>query len=99
VGAIIPNQRIDRIESFLKILESKIPAENRDEIEGKIKKSEYIDLFEDGFLQVSRALSEERKEYIASLMKNSLSDQELMHSDYKRLLSILGQVEAFSNMK
>lgn len=89
IGAVIPNQRIDRIESLLKLLESKIPEEHRSKVEKNIYSPESIDLIEDGFIQASRALSEERKEYIASLLKNSLTEDEVKHIEYKRLLSIL----------
>lgn len=92
VGAIIPNQRVDRIESLVKILESKLDGYDKAKIEGKIKEPESIDLIEDGFIQASRALSEERKEYIAALLKNSLTNNELNHIEYKRLLSLLGDM-------
>ncbi len=92
VGAVIPNQRIDRIESLLKLLESKIQEEDRSKVKERIVSPESVDLIEDGFIQASRALSEERKEYIASLLKNSLTDDDLKHIEYKRLLSILGEL-------
>lgn len=92
VGAVIPNQRIDRIESLLKLLESKIQEEDRPKVKERIVSPESVDLIEDGFIQASRALSEERKEYIASLLKNSLTDDELKHIEYKRLLSMLGEL-------
>jgi len=92
VGAVIPNQRIDRIESLLKLLESKITEADRAKVEQNIYSPESIDLIEDGFIQASRAISEERKEYIASLLKNSLTDDEVKHIEYKRLLSTLGEL-------
>ena len=92
VGAVIPNQRIDRIELLLKLLESKIQEEDRLKVKERIISPESVDLIEDGFIQASRALSEDRKEYIASLLKNSLTDDELKHIEYKRLLSILGEL-------
>lgn len=92
VGVLIPNQRIDRIESLLKLLESKIPEVDRAKVERNIYSQESIDLIEDGFIQASRALSEERKEYIASLLKNSLTEDEIKHIEYKRLLSMLGEL-------
>lgn len=92
VGTIIPNQRIDRIEALLKVLESKFAEEDKARIEERITDPESVDLIEDAFIQTSRALSEERKEYIASLLKNSLTDEELKHIEYKRLLSILGEL-------
>ncbi len=92
VGNVIPNQRIDRIESLLRTLEAKIATEDTLKIEGKILESTSVDLIEDSFIQACRALSEERIDYIASLLKNSLTDKELKHIEYKRLLSILGEL-------
>jgi hypothetical protein len=92
VGAIIPNQRIDRIETVLRLLETKISEEDKEKVKQRIVSPESVDLIEDGFVQASRALSEERKEYIASLLKNSLTDDQLKHIEYKRLLSILGEL-------
>ncbi|MCQ4288730.1 hypothetical protein NA647_14955 [Pseudomonas stutzeri] len=92
VGAIIPNQRIDRIESLLKLLEAKIAEDEKSKVEEKIVTPESVDLIEDGFLQAARALSEERKDYIASLLKNSLTNDRLEYIENKRLLSILGQL-------
>jgi hypothetical protein len=92
VGAIIPNQRIDRIETLLRLLETKISEEDKEKVKQRIVSPESVDLIEDGFVQASRALSEERKEYIASLLKNSLTDDQLKYIEYKRLLSILGEL-------
>jgi hypothetical protein len=92
VGAIIPNQRIDRIESLLMLLESKISMEDRSKVEKRIISSEFVDLIEDGFIQASRALSEERIEYIACLLKNSLTEDEVKYIEYKSLLSILNNL-------
>ena len=47
---------------------------------------------EAGFLQAARALSEERIKYIASLLKNGLTDEDLEQNAYKRLLFILGEI-------
>ncbi len=92
IGATIPNQRLERIELFLKKLESKIDKTEYEKVKVKAKEPESIDLFEDSLIQASRALSEERKEYIASLLKNSLTDEELEHIEYKRLLNILSEL-------
>ena len=92
VGTIIPNQRIDRIESILRLLEAKIAEDDRQKVRERIVSPEYVDLMEDGFWQAARALSEERKDYIASLLKNTLTDDELKHIEYKRLMSILDEL-------
>ncbi|WP_426992937.1 hypothetical protein [Methylomonas sp. CM2] len=92
VGVLVPNQRIQRIELLLKKLESKLEHLDTETIKGLMTAPEAIDLMEDGFLQASKAISEERKEYIASLLKNGLTDKTLQHIEYKRLISILGEL-------
>ena len=92
IGSLIPNQRIDRIFSLLKALESKIDEKEKAKVEKRMLEEKSIDLMEDGFMQAARALSEERIEYIASLLKNSLTDEDLEHIQYKRLLFILGEL-------
>ena len=92
IDDLIPNQRIDRIASLLKALESKIDPEEKEKIEARMLKEKSIDLMEDGFLQAVRALSEERIEHIASLLKNSLTDEDLEYSAYKRLLYLFDEI-------
>ena len=92
IGNLIPNQRIDRIFSLLKTLESKIDEEEKSKVEKRMLEEKSIDLMEDGFMQAARALSEERIEYIASLLKNGLTNEGLEHIQYKKLLFLLGEL-------
>jgi hypothetical protein len=91
-GSLIPNQRIDRIEAFLKILEAKIDEQDREKFQERFSHIENIDLIEDSFIQASRALSDERKHYVASLLKNSLINSSIEYIEGKRLLSILSNL-------
>lgn len=92
IGYVIPNQRIDRIAALLKALESKIDPEEKAKVEARMLEEKSIDFMEDGFLQAARALSEERIEHIASLLKNGLTDENLEHIAYKRLLFLLREI-------
>ena len=92
IGNLIPNQRIDRIASLLKALGSKVDEEERAKVEERILEEKSVDLMEDGFLLAARALSEERIDHIASLLKNSLTGEDLEHLAYKRLLFLLGEL-------
>ena len=92
VGNLIPDLRFKRIFSLLEVLESKIDPEEKAKVEAKMLEEKSIDLMEDGFLQAARALSEERIEHIASLLKNSLTNEDLEQSAYKRLLFLLGEI-------
>jgi hypothetical protein len=92
VTELIPNQRIDRLAEFVGILNAKVEAVDRARLESQFRDPEFVDLLEDGFLHVARAISRERKEYIASLIANSLSSETLKHCQYKQLLSILREL-------
>ena len=92
VGNVIPNQRIDRLEILLKELESKINPDEQNKFKEKMGTPEGLDLVEDSFIQASRALSPERQKYIAALLINSLTNEDLEHIESKRLLSLLGEL-------
>lgn len=92
VGTLIPRQRVDRLAEFLEILGEKVAGVEQDVLEQKMKTEEFTDLFEDGMWQAARALSRKRKEYIASLLKNSLYYGELNHIQQKELLSLLNEL-------
>ena len=51
--------------------------------------SEGIDLTEDALVQASRALTEERRLYIANLLRNSLTKEEIGHDQKKKCLIYL----------
>jgi hypothetical protein len=92
IASIIPNQKLDRIITFVKILNDQVQYIEKDILRIKIQTEEFADLLEDGINQAARALSDERKQYIASLLKNSLSGEKLSHIEEKELLSLLGEL-------
>jgi hypothetical protein len=92
VSAIIPNQKLERLTIFVKVLDDKVKYIEKSVLKEKLCSQEGTDLLEDGLIQASRALSDERKQYIASLVKNSLINDELAHLEKKYLLTILNQL-------
>lgn len=92
VNNIIPNQRFDRISRFVVILEEKVKEINREIIEMKIRDEYFIDLLEDGFILASRAITDQRKEYIATIIKNSITEEALSHLEEKKILSIFSEL-------
>lgn len=92
VGSLIPNQRVDRIARLLKALEEKLQDLERDRVKQRFTEPGFVDLLEDGMIQASRALSEERVSYIASLLKNGLQAEDAKVLEHKHLLSILGEL-------
>ncbi len=77
---------------FVQILNYKIKSAERKIEEQELKTEEFTDLLEDALGQASRAISKERLEYIASLLTNSLTDEELEHIEKKKLLSLFGEL-------
>ncbi|MBU0639750.1 MAG: hypothetical protein KKB50_12860 [Planctomycetes bacterium] len=92
VGAIIPNQRIDRIARLLEALRRKVADQDQTLIERRMKTPEGVDLLEDAFHQAARALSDERLEYIADVLKKGISDEQAKQSESKSLMWLLGQL-------
>ena len=92
VGAAIPNQKIERVIIFAQVLDQKLRYMEKDVREAKMKTAEFADLLEDAVVQASRATTDERLEYIASILQNSLTDEEIDHIGQKKLLTILNEL-------
>jgi hypothetical protein len=91
-GTIIPNQRIDRIAKFAEALEERLLQLERNFVKSQLHNEDFTDLVEEGLRQASRSLSDERREYIASLISNSLSSKDIEYQESKHLLKILVEI-------
>ncbi len=91
-GNVIPNQRIDRITKFAVLLESRLGELERATLQARIATPEGADLLEEGMRQAASSLSAERREYISSLIANSLSGSDITDQESKHLLRILGEL-------
>ena len=65
---VIPNQRIDRIATFVAELEKRI---NKSEQKVLNNNKYFVDLFEDAIVQATRSLTEDRNRYIAVFLSNN----------------------------
>ena len=92
VGSIVPNQRLDRITKFLVVLEKRLKNVEREIIDLELKDEECIDLIEEGLLQASRALSDERRLYIANIIANGISDAAIDYYESKFVLKIVQEL-------
>lgn len=92
LNVTIPDRRLERIEKLLMILASKELNLNSEEIKRKFNSPEFADIFEDVIYQAVRALSNERLEYLASILEKSLTEEQIKHFQTSRLLSILGEI-------
>ena len=92
VGTVIPNQRIDRIAKFASALERRMSDLEKSKIKNEFSDEAFTELLEESLRQAARSHSDERREYLASLVANSLTDDEVTHSEHRHLLRILGDV-------
>lgn len=92
VGYIIPNQRQERIVTFVQLLDDRVSNIEKRELGTKIRRPSNVDLLEDAFLQAARATSGERLEHIANVVANGLSADESKQAETKRMVWLLGQL-------
>jgi len=93
VGTLIPDQRFDRIEAYIRFLESRIDLLSTEQKEVIKTSPEHIDLFEEGAHQAVRAITDERRQQIAKIVAEGLSGEKREAIDKKRLLLIFSQLD------
>lgn len=93
VGEVIPNQRIERIEAYLRFLQASFDTLPEGEMRARVSQPEAIDLFEAGAYQAMRALTDERRQRIATLVAGGTSGHEAARLEAKRLLALLGEID------
>jgi hypothetical protein len=91
-GTVLPNQRIDRITKFAEVLERRLANLEHEFIEARLTDEYFTDLLEEGLRQSARSLTDERRDYIAAIISNSLSAQDINCVESKHLLRILNEV-------
>ena len=54
VGQIIPEQRTERLESFVRLLGERLSVIEKDDLGARFRQPENVDLFEEGAIQAAR---------------------------------------------
>lgn len=91
-GTIVPNQRVDRIARFAATLEQRLSQVEGEFVQAQVNNDEFTDLIEEALRQAARSTTDERREYIAALIANSLSPEQVAFQESKHLLRILGDI-------
>jgi hypothetical protein len=92
VGMIIPHQKIDRLVKYVGELDKRLTRLEREPTTEQIKDETFTDLIEEGLRQAALSLSDERREYIASLVANGIASTDIEYQESKHLLKILGEL-------
>lgn len=91
-GTIIPKQRLDRVVRFAMNLEQRICELDQQFIRSQLANENFTDLLEEGIRQAARSLSDERREYLASVISNGIASDDVEFFESKYLLRILGEI-------
>jgi hypothetical protein len=90
----IPGQKLDRLESWLNRFSERVSSlENGVErLRTRLSTPEGADVFEDGAVQASRALSDDRRTRLANLIANGLAGPDFEHDKMKTLVRLFSQL-------
>jgi len=92
VSTIVPNQRIDRITKYLAELEERLETIEEELLATELKNEECVDLIEEGFVQASRAITDDRRVYIANVIANGISSSDIEYYETKFVLKIIQEL-------
>ncbi len=94
VNHVIPNQKLDRVADFLRYLDERVSALDNDlgRVTERLRDKHGLDLLEEGVVQASRALTEERRRRIGNLLARSLTHNELKYTESKKILNLLREL-------
>jgi len=92
VGLVIANQRSDRLAKFLEALNERLKSFEEDFIRSQLNNEFFTDLLEESFIQASRALTDERRQYICSIVENGITSEREKIIESKQILRLLGEI-------
>lgn len=86
----IPNVRLERIEAYLMHLQSRLDEAT---LNDSLRTADGLDVFEEGMWQSARALSDERKQYVAELVSKGMASNGAERQESRHALRILNQLD------
>jgi hypothetical protein len=89
--SVIPRQRLDRVVEMVRILADQISGLQQDFVWERMLREGFADLLAASFPQAARS-TDERLAYIASVLKNSITSDDLRHEEEDELLSLLNEL-------
>jgi hypothetical protein len=90
---VIPNQRIERIVKYIRLLESRLEAIEEKRVRTLLNDPVKQDLVVAGGSQAARALSDKRLKYIARIVANGIDNEEVENIRKSRLLRLLSELD------
>lgn len=91
-GTIIPKQRIDRLVDFARKLEEGLGNLDQTLIRSRLTDENFTDLLEESSRQAAQAVTDERRQYLASLLAAGISEDHISFVESKHILRLLSQI-------
>lgn len=88
IGNVIPNQRIERLEQFVRQLRDRV-----EDLRHIAEDPRRVDLFEDGCFLTIRAVQKERIEHIVEVVSRGLSGSEKELIEARRMMRLLAEID------
>lgn len=88
IGSVIPNQRIERLEEFVRQLIDRV-----DDLRHVAEDPRRVDLFEDGCFLTIRAVEAKRIEHIVEVVSRGLTGSEKELIEARRLMRLLAEID------
>lgn len=92
VEHLVPNQRVERLTTYVEVLESRLAEAEESIIRASVESPAGLALAEDGFIAASRAVTKERITYIASTVANGLTKKDVDKNRHRYLLNLLSEL-------
>jgi hypothetical protein len=91
-GSAIPNQRLDRVAKFAAELDRRLVGIESEVTKQKWNDDRFLELAEEVVRQAARATSDQRREYLATLLSAEMTREQIDEHDGRHLLRILGEL-------
>jgi hypothetical protein len=92
IGAVIPNQRIDRIARFLEILDEKFKVLSEEILKAKLRHPNAVVLLEEALLLAYKAQTDERRWQIAAIVVHGITPIQMQIFEARRMLALLDEL-------
>jgi hypothetical protein len=92
IGAAIPRQRMDRVVKFAALLEQRLAKLESEVAAVRWQDDRFLELAEEVVRQAARATTDQRREYLASILSVEMTRDHIEENDNRHLLRILGEL-------
>jgi hypothetical protein len=91
VGVMLPQRRLDRLESYLQQLGETL-GDVVERLDAASRDDAFLDLLGESLFQAAGASTEKRRKYLANVVKSGLTDADIALRDKRHMLSLLGEL-------